>query len=151
MNNACQPVSLPHRVSQHHYSGSFCMGQGGLLQDLMAKTGVRSNITQYVGDISATLAQGLTYIFGESNSYACHGTPGELLSVLFSRRIEDLCWLIGVSNTAGAAVWAVDFALQAASRSITRVHFHNGIGYKYNLVSNLLNSIQACTHPFCPR
>ena len=69
------------RVSQHHYSGSFCAGSGGLLQDLMAKTGVRSNITQFSGDITATIDQGLTYVLGETNSYACHGAPGKQTSV----------------------------------------------------------------------
>lgn len=69
-------------VSQHHYSGSFCTGSGGLLSDLMAKAGVRGNISQFSSDISASVAQGLTYVFGETNSYACHGAPGEYLLLL---------------------------------------------------------------------
>lgn len=70
-------TDLVTRVSQHHYSGSFCTGNGGLLSDLMAKAGVRGNISQFSSDISASVAQGLTYVFGETNSYACHGAPGE--------------------------------------------------------------------------
>jgi hypothetical protein len=41
----------------------------------------------------------------------------------------------GVSNTAGAAIWALDYALQAATHGIHRVYFHEGIGFRYNLVS----------------
>ena len=66
-------------------------------------------------DIAATKAQGLDYILGEVNSYSCHGAPG-------------------VSNTAGAALWALDYTLYASQMGVTRVHFHNGIGYKYNFV-----------------
>lgn len=65
-------------ISQHHYSGSFCTGSGGLLSDLMAKDGIRGNVSAFDDDIAASQAQGLTYIFGESNSYSCHGAPGKL-------------------------------------------------------------------------
>lgn len=52
----------------------------------------------------------------ETGSIACHGAPG-------------------VSNTAGAALWVIDYALQAASLGITETFFHEGIGFKYNFVS----------------
>jgi hypothetical protein len=39
----------------------------------------------------------------------------------------------GLSNTAEAAIWAVDYMLQAASLGVSRVHFHNGLGYRYNV------------------
>jgi hypothetical protein len=29
-------------------------------------------------------------------------------------------------------VWGIDYSLQAAKLNITRCHFHNGLGYKYN-------------------
>lgn len=51
----------------------------------------------------------------ETNSIACHGAPG-------------------VSNTAGAALWVVDYALQAATLGISEAYFHEGVGYKYNFV-----------------
>lgn len=81
----------------------------------MTKSTIRSNLSSFNPDISATKAQGLEFILGETNSYACHGAPG-------------------VSNTAGAALWALDYTLYASQIGITRVHFHNGIGDKYNLV-----------------
>lgn len=104
------------RVSQHHYSGSFCSGNGGLLQDLMTKSTIRSNLSSFNPDISATHNKGLEYFLGDTNSYSCHGAPG-------------------VSNSAGAALWALDYILYASQIGISRVHFHEGIGYKYNLVS----------------
>lgn len=42
---------------------------------------------------------------------------------------------VGVSNTAGAALWALDYSLFATQVGISRLHFHEGIGYKYNFVS----------------
>lgn len=102
-------------MSVHHYSGSFCQGNGGLLQDLMTKSTIRSNITLFATDLAATKAKGIDYILGETNSYACHGAPG-------------------VSNTAGAALWTLDYALFAGVQGINKVMFHQGVGYKYSMV-----------------
>ncbi|KAI0297300.1 PITH domain-containing protein [Multifurca ochricompacta] len=102
-------------ISQHHYSGSFCTGTIGILQNLMTKSSIRSNLAAFAPDITAVKQQGLTYVFGETNSYACHGSPG-------------------VSNTAGAALWGLDYALYASQLDITRLYFHHGIGYKYNFI-----------------
>jgi hypothetical protein len=38
----------------------------------------------------------------------------------------------GVSNTFGAALWNLDFTLQAASKNISRVNFHMGKDYRYS-------------------
>ncbi|TDL25597.1 glycoside hydrolase family 79 protein, partial [Rickenella mellea] len=105
-------------ISQHHYSGSFCTGSNGLLQDLMTKATIRSNLTQFSSDIAATHAQGLGYILGETNSYSCHGAPG-------------------VSNTAGAGLWTLDYLLFASQIGISQLFFHEGIGFKYNLIQPL--------------
>ncbi|KAF9565353.1 glycoside hydrolase family 79 protein [Agrocybe pediades] len=102
-------------ISEHRYSGSFCSGSGGLLQDLMTKSTIRSNLTQFTPDITATLNNGLDYVLGETNSYSCHGAPG-------------------VSNTAGAALWTLDYLLFATQIGISRIFFHEGIGFKYNLI-----------------
>jgi len=45
----------------------------------------------------------------------------------------------GISNTAEAAIWAVDYMLQAATLGVSRVHFHNGLGYRYNLFQPISN------------
>lgn len=59
------------------------------------------------------LASAVVAMHADTNTYS-HGAPG-------------------VSNTAEAAIWAVDYMLQAATLGIRRVHFHNGLGYRYNL------------------
>ncbi|KAF8309017.1 glycoside hydrolase family 79 protein [Clavulina sp. PMI_390] len=102
-------------VSEHHYSGSFCTGSGGLLAALMDKTSIRGNISTYSSDIAAVQAAGREFVFGETNSYSCHGAPG-------------------VSDTAGAAIWTLDYVLQAATAGIRKVFFHDGVGFKYNLI-----------------
>lgn len=81
----------------------------------MDKSSIRSNLTGFTSDISAVRSKGLAYVLGETNSYFCHGAAE-------------------VSDTAGAALWALDYTLFAATLGIQRVYFHEGIGYKYNFV-----------------
>ncbi|KAH0584975.1 hypothetical protein H2248_008245 [Termitomyces sp. 'cryptogamus'] len=81
----------------------------------MTKSTIRSNLTVFAPDIQATVSQGLGYILGETNSYSCHGAPG-------------------VSNTAGAALWTLDYALFATQLGISTVFFHEGVGFKYSLI-----------------
>lgn len=38
----------------------------------MTKANIRSNLTIFIPDITATKAKGLNYILGETNSYSCH-------------------------------------------------------------------------------
>lgn len=158
----CSLTHYGNSISQHHYSGtqynsslqdvdleadrdvffsgSFCSGNGALLQDLMTKANIRGNLSNFSPDVTAVRAKGLDYVLGyaisfsiitrrplltdefyvpfsssETNSFSCHGAPG-------------------VSNTAGSALWTLDYALFAAQMGISRVHFHEGIGFKYNLV-----------------
>ncbi|KAJ7635010.1 glycoside hydrolase family 79 protein [Roridomyces roridus] len=112
------PGAFITTISQHHYSGTFCFGNGAIMQDLMTKSSIRSNLTVFSPDIQTTRAQGLDYVFGETNSFSCHGAPG-------------------VSNAAGAALWTLDYALYASQIGISHVYFHEGIGYKYNLIQPL--------------
>ncbi|KAG7092120.1 hypothetical protein E1B28_008494 [Marasmius oreades] len=110
-----QPGAQITAISQHLYSGSFCSGSGALLQDLMTKSTVRSNLTRFIPEITAVTSRNLEYVFGETNSFSCHGAPN-------------------VSNTAGAALWTLDYALFGRTINITRFYFHEGIGFKYNLI-----------------
>ncbi|KAF8274835.1 hypothetical protein EI94DRAFT_1713164 [Lactarius quietus] len=112
-------------ISQHHYSSTFCSGTPGVLQDLMSKSFIRSNLTQFSPDIAAVQQKGLTYVLGETNSISCHGAPN-------------------VSNTAGAALWALDYVLFAGQLGMTRVYFHNGIGFRYNFVRSYGSSGSTC-------
>jgi len=101
--------------SQHHYEGGFCAGVPGLIQDLIDKNHIRSNLSGLIDDAAATRAKGFEYYLGETNSDACHGIPG-------------------VSNTAGAALWTLDHSLYSSQIGISRLYFHEGVGFKYNLI-----------------
>ncbi|GJE97273.1 glycoside hydrolase family 79 protein [Phanerochaete sordida] len=109
------PGELVTVVSQHRYSAAFCQGGDFPLVSFMNKASVRSNLTLFEDDIAATVEEGLAYILGETGSIACHGAPG-------------------VSNTAGAALWVVDYTLFAATIGIGELYFHEGIGFKYNFI-----------------
>ena len=61
----------------------------------------------------------------ETNSIACQGAPG-------------------VSNTAGAALWTIDYTLQAATLGIKELFFHQGVGYTYNFVRSPTRTQSAC-------
>ncbi|TFK85874.1 glycoside hydrolase family 79 protein [Polyporus arcularius HHB13444] len=102
-------------ISQHRYSAAFCDGGSFPLVSFMSKSTIRSNLTIFNADIAATHAQGLRYILGETNSIACHGAPG-------------------VSNTAGIALWMIDYTLQASTLGMEQAFFHEGVGYKYNFI-----------------
>ncbi|RPD70303.1 glycoside hydrolase family 79 protein [Lentinus tigrinus ALCF2SS1-7] len=108
-----KPGKAISQISQHQYSAVFCNGGDFPLTSFMSKSAVRGNLTGFKDDIAATHARGLTYVLGETNSIACHGAPG-------------------VSNTAGAALWTIDYTLQAATLGVKELFFHEGIGYKYN-------------------
>ncbi|THH06289.1 hypothetical protein EW145_g4187 [Phellinidium pouzarii] len=99
-------------ISQHHYSGSNTQGD---LQSMLSKTSIRGNLTEFNTDIADVHAQGREYVLGETNSYFNHGAPN-------------------VSDAAGAALWIVDYTLFASQLGIKRAHFHEGVGYKYNLI-----------------
>ena len=58
-------------------------------------------------------------LLSETNNIVIHGEPG-------------------VSNAAGAALWTIDHALQAATLGISEVYFHQGVGFMYNFVCLLL-------------
>ncbi|KAJ4468707.1 glycoside hydrolase family 79 protein [Lentinula aciculospora] len=100
------PGMLINTISQHVYSGSGlgCGTISSCIQDLMSKPFIRGNLSQFIPDIAATKAQDLTY--GSAN----------------------------VSNSAGAALWALDYAFFASSLGIERLYFHEGVGYKYNFI-----------------
>ncbi|PBK65665.1 glycoside hydrolase family 79 protein [Armillaria solidipes] len=110
-----EPGASIARFSQHGYAGAFREGMVGLLQELMTKSNIRGNLSAFTPDIEETHNRGLDYVLGEANSYANHGA-------------------INVSNTAGAALWTLDYTLFAQQLGISHVFFHEGIGYKYNFI-----------------
>ena len=105
------------RISQHHSSGSFYSGDNGVLQDLMSKASIRGNLTGFVADI-AVVKQTLRTL-GDK----------QLLMPRCARR-EQYC---------RCSIVGLDYALFAGQLSVTRLYFHQGIGYKYNFIQS---------HPF---
>lgn len=46
----------------------------------------------------------------------------------------------GLSNTLESAIWIVDWILLAASRGVERLHFHHGVGFRYNTFQPIASS-----------
>ena len=121
----------------------------------MTKSTIRSNLSTFNSDIAAVRAKGLDYVLGETNSYSCHVCdPLGSLYVPFAHRFifflpgctrcEQHCWRCTVDvRLPTLRVCAHSFVLRiqhitpAYRRSqigISRVFFHQGIGFKYSLV-----------------
>lgn len=86
--------------------------------------------------------KGVPYILGETNSLASQGKPCRQVSStspikphLKSDRLSIAVYagLPGTSNTFGGALWSVDWALLSAANNISRVHFHQGLNYRYQV------------------
>ena len=60
----------------------------------------------------ASVARGLKYVIGETNSIACQG-------------------LAGLSDVFASSLWSVDYGLCAASVGVSRIFWHMGTGYRY--------------------
>ncbi|KAI1408954.1 glycoside hydrolase family 79 protein [Hypoxylon sp. FL1857] len=99
--------------SSHNYiSGAESPGvtlQGTLMNHSSTVRSIAAHLSE---NSSLPLGAGTPYILGETNSLYHQGRPG-------------------LSNSFGAAMWAIDFALYAAVVGIGRVHFHMGTDYRY--------------------
>ncbi|KAI0103581.1 glycoside hydrolase family 79 protein [Daldinia grandis] len=97
--------------SSHNYiSGAETPGVT-LQNTLMNHTRTVLSVSAHTAE-NAIVQPGIPYILGETNSLYHQGRPG-------------------LSNSFGAALWAVDFALHCAAVGIGRVHFHMGTDYRY--------------------
>ncbi|KAI0149897.1 glycoside hydrolase family 79 protein [Hypoxylon sp. NC0597] len=99
--------------SSHNYiSGAETPGvtlQGTLMNHTNTARSVGAHVAE---NTSLSLGPGIPYILGETNSLYHQGRPG-------------------LSNSFGAALWAIDFAVYSATVGIGRVHFHMGTDYRY--------------------
>lgn len=102
-------------VSQHHYSGDSCETSHDDVEAFTSKANIRASLDGLRSDIQASLENEVEYVLGEAGSYTCHGA-------------------VGASNTAAAALWALDYALHAATIGVSRIFFHQGIGYRSNFM-----------------
>ncbi|RAG87271.1 hypothetical protein DN069_01685 [Streptacidiphilus pinicola] len=96
------------QLTAHYYPLTHCgrhPGNGGTL--LSAAT--RDRQGQYFASVGATArAARLPWALTETNSASCSGIPG-------------------TSNTFAAALWSVDYALQAAEHGAQEVDFHTSV------------------------
>ncbi|KAI1314176.1 glycoside hydrolase family 79 protein [Xylaria venustula] len=101
--------------STHNYiSGATSPGvtlQGTLMNHTRTKSSVDTHVSEFA-EIASAATPGLVQILGETNSLYNQGKPG-------------------LSNSFGAALWAIDFSLYSASVGIGRVHMHMGTNYRY--------------------
>ncbi|KAL1393655.1 hypothetical protein HDK64DRAFT_9355 [Phyllosticta capitalensis] len=72
-----------------------------------------TNVSQYIPEVAAAEAAGAVFVLGETNSISCSGRSG-------------------ISDTFGAALWGVDYALLAASIGVQKLAFHLGAQSEYS-------------------
>ncbi|KAI1328993.1 glycoside hydrolase family 79 protein [Xylariaceae sp. FL0255] len=104
-------------ASTHNYiSGATSPGvtlQGTLMNHTRTVSSIAAHVSEFANiTASGSAPPSLVQIFGETNSLYNEGAPG-------------------LSNSFGAALWGIDFALYSASVGIGRVHFHQGTNYRY--------------------
>jgi hypothetical protein len=103
-------------LSIHLYPQSTCDSQrwGRMRLDLLSNhTTLWLNVSQYIPQIEVTDRAGIPLVIGETNSVSCGGRSG-------------------ISDTFGAALWAVDYVLLGASLGLQRIFFHLGAQSEYS-------------------
>ncbi|KAL4267884.1 Beta-glucuronidase C-terminal domain-containing protein [Pleurotus pulmonarius] len=99
-------VNFVKTFSGHSYPQSACGGASTNLQSLLSHSSIVSYTSRFRSEANAAHNAGKRYFLGETNSATCGGG--------------------GISPTFGAALWIVDYALQAAINGIERQYFHQG-------------------------
>ncbi|KAI3395761.1 hypothetical protein diail_892 [Diaporthe ilicicola] len=113
--DSCRPTVVG-TYSVHLYPQSTCDTERWLKMrlDLLSNhTALWLNVSQFVPQVAAADAANTSPVFGETNSVSCGGR-------------------CGISDTFGAALWAVDYVLMAASIGMPRVYFHLGAQSQYS-------------------
>ncbi|PIG85404.1 hypothetical protein AARAC_002843 [Aspergillus arachidicola] len=132
------PQSIPgiEYFSVHGYPWNICTEEDAAKADLrnfLDHQQTLDLLDQYSSQISAAKPLGKMMHMGETGSIACHGKDG-------------------VSNTLGAALWQLDYALSGATAGIDRFFFHNGKGdFYYSTWEPLPTEISPVPHinPTC--
>lgn len=101
------------QISVHNYMGGATQPGVTLQGTLMNHTAVVKSVTAHVNYAKSVNFVNADYVIGEHNSLYGGGAAG-------------------LSDTFGAALWAMEFSIYAASTGvIKRVHFHQSIGSPY--------------------
>jgi Glycosyl hydrolase family 79 C-terminal beta domain len=103
-------------LSVHLYPQSTCDAPRWhrMRLDLLSNhTALWLNVSQYLPQIAAADRAGIPLVMGETNSVSCGGRSG-------------------ISDTLGAALWAVDYVLLGASLGLQKIFFHLGAQSEYS-------------------
>ena len=73
----------------------------------MSHESIVNNVAIYDADVVAANAKGYEYVMGETNSVSGGGAAS-------------------ISSTFGAALWVLDYTLNAVAINIKRLYFHHG-------------------------
>ncbi|KAJ6131215.1 hypothetical protein N7523_001675 [Penicillium sp. IBT 18751x] len=115
-NLGYDPHSLTRELSFHNYMGVNAPPNPPaalqLQEILMNHTNIVSNLASQIERSHKLAFLGLPYTLGELNSMANQGIDG-------------------VTNVFGDALWLVDFSLWSAAHNFKRLHFHQGLNYRY--------------------
>ncbi|KAH9892973.1 glycoside hydrolase family 79 protein [Xylariomycetidae sp. FL2044] len=98
--------------ASHNYIASAETLGVTLQGTLMNHTRTRQSVDAHIREYAAIAPAGIPHILAETNSLSNEGKPG-------------------LSNSFGAALWAVDFGLYCAAAGVGRVHTHLGTNYRY--------------------
>ncbi|KAJ5951122.1 uncharacterized protein N7479_009535 [Penicillium vulpinum] len=108
--------NLTKEMCFHNYMGvnspPLPPAQLDLQRTLMNHTKIVQNLAAQIKRSENLAYLGLPYTLGELNSIANQGVNGE-------------------TNVFSDALWLVDFSLWAAVHGIKRLHFHQGLNYRY--------------------
>jgi hypothetical protein len=99
-------ITYVKSFSDHAYPQSACGGATTNLQSLMSHSNIVSFTKAFAPEVSAANKLSKPVFFGETNSATCGGG--------------------GISPTFGAALWIVDYVMQAILLGYQRLYFHQG-------------------------
>lgn len=109
----------------HQYFGAACSPRKPTLaSSIFNRTQLWDAMNYHKVSADATIAKGLKYIIGETNSIACQG-------------------LAGISDVFAASLWSIDYALYAASVGVSNMYWHMGTGYRYAAWQGVQNGTTA--------
>jgi hypothetical protein len=121
-------------LAVQHYVSSYCFADVSaqdIFHEFLIHTGVVEFIQPYLNSAGIAQAAGIPFMMQETNSASCGGIPG-------------------ISDSFGAALWAIDYALQMAYSNFSGAFFHiSGQNATYNAFTGTFSSIrplQTVTH-----
>ncbi|PQE19985.1 beta-glucuronidase protein [Rutstroemia sp. NJR-2017a BVV2] len=102
-------------IAEHDYMGSACAGAAPVtLQKNLLDHSHMTSLMWYHDYLSNySVAHGVPYVLGETNSISCQGAPL-------------------ISNVFASALWSIDYVLYVSTLHISRLYFHQGTNYRYS-------------------